>query len=286
MNAEEPSWGTIGYMSDADPKAVAGVVVLRGDEVLLVRPGEMSHHELGVWGVLGGHVDSGETTVEAAVRETYEETGLVVLPGDLIELPRKYTAELARRDGSLELMVWTVDTTAVFSGTLRTTQETTPRWIPLVSLPDVRLQMNVADAIAQALDAFGHGHQRYLVDSEIQFITWGAANYFMLATEDWYYDDEEEPTTTEGYASSLRMAARSAHHTAAVNLSRGNLEYEKDLTNLSIEFARLSECPDEELRRLHLFGEQVDWMDRPDEVREVMRLASKIFAEVAAEYAE
>jgi hypothetical protein len=126
----------------------------------------------------------------------------------------------------------------------------------------------------------------YLVESEFQFITWGARNAFILATEDWYYDDEEEPTTTEGYASSLRMAARSAHHTATVNLSRDKLKYDKFLTNLSIEFARLSECPDEELRRLQLFGEQVSWRGRLDEARPIMRLASKIFAEVAAEYGE
>jgi ADP-ribose pyrophosphatase YjhB (NUDIX family) len=49
--------------------------------ILMVR-----HERLGVvrWELPGGHVEPGETAAEAAVRETAEETGVVVTPGRIV----------------------------------------------------------------------------------------------------------------------------------------------------------------------------------------------------------
>ncbi|MFI5732957.1 NUDIX domain-containing protein [Kribbella sp. NPDC051587] len=49
--------------------------------ILMVR-----HERLGVvrWEVPGGHVEPGETAAEAAARETAEETGVVVTPGQIV----------------------------------------------------------------------------------------------------------------------------------------------------------------------------------------------------------
>jgi 8-oxo-dGTP pyrophosphatase MutT (NUDIX family) len=44
------------------------------------------HKRLGIWVQPGGHVDPGETPEEAALRETIEETGLVVRHLDPVEL--------------------------------------------------------------------------------------------------------------------------------------------------------------------------------------------------------
>ena len=67
-----------------DPKIAAGILIVRGDRVLLVRraiePG------LGHWTFPGGHVDRGETVEEAALRETLEECGAVADLGDLLGL--------------------------------------------------------------------------------------------------------------------------------------------------------------------------------------------------------
>lgn len=60
----------------AAPRIGVGCVVLRGDEILLVR-------ERGRWSLPKGGLESGELVQEGARRETYEESGLVVELRDL-----------------------------------------------------------------------------------------------------------------------------------------------------------------------------------------------------------
>jgi len=64
-------------MADArlgPPVATAGVVCLRGTDVLLIRRG--TPPRLGEWSLPGGRIEAGERAVEAAVRELREETGV------------------------------------------------------------------------------------------------------------------------------------------------------------------------------------------------------------------
>ena len=64
--------------SERDPRrpipAVIAVVV-RGDEVILVR--RANPPDAGLWGFPGGKIELGERLDQAAVRELYEETGVV-----------------------------------------------------------------------------------------------------------------------------------------------------------------------------------------------------------------
>ena len=56
------------------PVPCVGVVCLRGDEVLLIRRGTPPRQ--GEWSLPGGRIEPGERTVDAALRELREETGV------------------------------------------------------------------------------------------------------------------------------------------------------------------------------------------------------------------
>jgi 8-oxo-dGTP diphosphatase len=63
------------------PVPAVGAIILRGDEILLVKRG--GEPGLGRWSAPGGSVELGETLVEATAREVMEETGLEVEIGAL-----------------------------------------------------------------------------------------------------------------------------------------------------------------------------------------------------------
>ncbi|MEI4194593.1 NUDIX hydrolase [Roseovarius sp. E0-M6] len=60
------------------PKLAALAVLLRDDQVLLVK--RRNEPDAGLWGFPGGHVELGETAMEAAARELCEETGVIGRP--------------------------------------------------------------------------------------------------------------------------------------------------------------------------------------------------------------
>ncbi|MGR3617584.1 MAG: NUDIX hydrolase [Paracoccaceae bacterium] len=60
------------------PVLGAIAVVVRNDRVILVKRGKAPSE--GMWGFPGGHVELGETALDAAVRELLEETGVHAAP--------------------------------------------------------------------------------------------------------------------------------------------------------------------------------------------------------------
>ena len=56
------------------PVPCAGVVCLRGDQVLLIRRGRPPKQ--GEWSLPGGRIEPGERALDAALRELREETGV------------------------------------------------------------------------------------------------------------------------------------------------------------------------------------------------------------------
>jgi len=63
---------------DERPRIGALAVVRRGDQVLLAQRSKGGY--VGRWGFPGGHVERGETVIEAAMRELREETGVTADP--------------------------------------------------------------------------------------------------------------------------------------------------------------------------------------------------------------
>jgi ADP-ribose pyrophosphatase YjhB (NUDIX family) len=59
-------------------------VVIDGTKVLLVRRGQEPLK--GEWSLPGGALELGETLQQGVVREVLEETGLIVVPGGIIEI--------------------------------------------------------------------------------------------------------------------------------------------------------------------------------------------------------
>lgn len=54
-----------------------GAIIKRGNTILIGR--RRGKNGLGTWSMPGGHLDNGETPEHTAVRETQEETGLIVI---------------------------------------------------------------------------------------------------------------------------------------------------------------------------------------------------------------
>jgi 8-oxo-dGTP pyrophosphatase MutT (NUDIX family)/predicted HAD superfamily Cof-like phosphohydrolase len=71
-----------------------------GDRVLLTRISDRGH-DSGIWTLPGGGIDHGESPRAAVVREVYEETGLGVEVGDLLEVDDSHFTGHAP-DGTLE----------------------------------------------------------------------------------------------------------------------------------------------------------------------------------------
>lgn len=80
------------------PTVGVGVVILNeADEVLLIQRG--TEPNIGMWTIPGGRQEPGETLIEAAHREIYEETGVQISMPKLIDV-----VDLIRHDDNGTLL--------------------------------------------------------------------------------------------------------------------------------------------------------------------------------------
>ncbi len=82
-NRERLACAACGHIAYINPRVVVTTLPVTGSgEVVLLRRGIEPGY--GAWAQPGGFLEVDETVAEAAVRETLEETGLVVSPGELV----------------------------------------------------------------------------------------------------------------------------------------------------------------------------------------------------------
>ena len=82
---ERLACGSCGYIAYVNPRLVVTTIPVMDDgRVVLLRRGIEPGR--GSWAQPGGFLEVDETVTEAAIRETFEETGLVVQPGEIVGL--------------------------------------------------------------------------------------------------------------------------------------------------------------------------------------------------------
>lgn len=123
-----------------------GTVPFRGQvdiEILLVRPFE----ELDVWGIPKGHLHPGETHEDCAIRETLEETGLLVKPLQrLIDVRTRY------RDEEKTVVSFLAEQVCNNVPTPQTSELVDVRWFNIKNLPTVHTyQMSLIEHVLSVL---------------------------------------------------------------------------------------------------------------------------------------
>ena len=137
--------------------ATVGVVIFKNDDlesVCLVEHLAGAHHMTGTYGLPAGKIEPEEASVDAAVREMQEETGLLATPRDMVFLKR-YFAVIEQKEGTKKF-AWDVYICRRYSGRLRASEETRPQWIRMKDFVKInRFLPNVKNAVEEARQIIG-----------------------------------------------------------------------------------------------------------------------------------
>ncbi len=139
-DAEEKKWGPMPYTRFT---LCADCIVTWGSDVLLIRRGPGTGE--GLLAMPGGHVEAGEVTYEAALRELTEEVGIGLMPAEFdhaltgkafFEAPGR-----SQRPGRIVSMAYRFDIRSAKRPVVETlSNEATPGWYAIASLPDLEDQ--------------------------------------------------------------------------------------------------------------------------------------------------
>ena len=129
-----------------------GVIIVFEGKVLLVK-GDVEEGIEETYGLPAGKVEEGESLKAAAVRELFEETGLTVTEDGLEKMPTEYEAQIDRKGDSV-LMHLTVFKCLDFKGGILFMfgEETTPEWVEIDNVANLKLLPNVDKIIKEFLD--------------------------------------------------------------------------------------------------------------------------------------
>ncbi|MBM7792864.1 8-oxo-dGTP diphosphatase [Paenarthrobacter ilicis] len=132
---------------------------------------------------VGGHVEDGETAVQAACREVMEEINVVVSPGDLIPAGTVDFVFPARPEWD---MATTVFLTRVWDGEPSESDEIAPEWFPVAALPVERMWADAEHWLPSMMSG-----QRIAVRVELAADNENVAD---VVTGSWQEPTQHEPT--------------------------------------------------------------------------------------------
>ncbi|HTH93401.1 MAG TPA: NUDIX hydrolase [Candidatus Paceibacterota bacterium] len=131
-------------------KKTVTVVAFKKNKVLLVEHLDDSDHPNGTCGLPGGRPEGNEEDIDAAKREFKQETGMKVVKEDLEKLPTTYKATISRKNRKSQEMVMEVFYAKKYTGTLKESTETRPKWVLIRQVGSLPLLPNVLNAIKEA----------------------------------------------------------------------------------------------------------------------------------------
>jgi ADP-ribose pyrophosphatase YjhB (NUDIX family) len=129
-----------------------GVVIIKGNKVLLVKHTEKAKHQTGYYGIPAGRPKENESLEDTCIRKVKEETGLTISREDLKKLGSEYSAEIERESGK-KLFSIVPFTATKFGGELTSTEKEVPEWIDIEEAKNLKLLPNMKEIIEEAVSA-------------------------------------------------------------------------------------------------------------------------------------
>ena len=129
----------------------AGILIFRNNQVLLVKHTKKANHKTGVYGIPAGRLESGENEIQAAIRETYDETCLKIDKKNLLPLPTIYSAKIKRKNEPARMFSLQVFLCTKYEGRICKTEENIPEWVNISKLDSYNLLPNMKVLIMEGL---------------------------------------------------------------------------------------------------------------------------------------
>lgn len=137
------------------PLIGVGAIIVEGDRALLVR--RATEPLKGEWSIPGGLLELGEKLHDAVCREALEETGLVIEPGEVLEV---FDSIFPDTEGRTQYHYVLVDYLCrVVSGTPRAGSDVSElKWVRQQDVPSAGLRESITRVLHKGFAATGPRH--------------------------------------------------------------------------------------------------------------------------------